>query len=57
METHDFEYNMVPLFGRKTGKIDISMSAAQELALVPTSRYYCDVTWSYHNVCAKFHKD
>ena len=57
METPYFEYNMVPFFGRKTGKIDISMSAAPELALVPTSRYYCDVIWSYHNVYAKFHKD
>ena len=24
------------------------MSAAPKLALVPASRYYCDVTWSYH---------
>ena len=54
MEDHDFENNKVPLFGRKTGKINTSMSAAQELALVPVSRYYVDVTWSYHNVCAKF---
>ena len=40
-------------FARKTGNINTSMSAAQKLALVPASRYYCDVTWSYHNVCAK----
>ena len=52
---HDFENNKVPLFGRKTGKINTSMSAALKLALVPASRYYCDVTRSYHNVCAKFH--
>ena len=57
MEAHDFENNKVPLFGRKTGKINTSISAAPELALVPASRYYCDVTWSYHNVCAKFHQD
>ena len=25
------------------------------VALVPASRYYCDVTWSYHNVYSKFH--
>ena len=45
----------VPLFTRKLGNINTSMSAAPELALVPASRYYCDVTWSYHNVYAKFH--
>ena len=55
METHDFKYNNVPLFAQKVGNINTSMSAARKLALVPASRYYCDVTWSYHNVCAKFH--
>ena len=55
MGVHDFENNKVPLFGRITGKINTSMSAAPKLALVPASRYYCDVTWSYHNVYAKFH--
>ena len=54
MGPHDFKYNNVPLFARKPGNINISMSAAPKLALVPASRYYCDVTWSYHNVCAKF---
>ena len=54
METHDFKYNNVPLFARKPGNINTSMSAAPKLALVPASRYYCDVTWSYHNVYAKF---
>ena len=51
MGTHDFENNKVPLFNRKTGKINTSMSAAPKL---PASRYSCDVNWSYHNVCAKF---
>ena len=46
MGTHDFKYNKVPLFDRKTGNINTSMSAAPKLALVPASRYYCDVTWS-----------
>ena len=55
METHDFKYNEVPLFARKVGNINTSMSAARKLALVPASRYYYDVTWSYHNACAKFH--
>ena len=54
MGAHDFENNNVPLFGPKTGKINTSMSAAPKLALVPASRFYCDVTWSYHNVYAKF---
>ena len=53
--SHDFKYNNVPLFARKPGNMNTSMSAAPKLALVPASRYYCDVTWSYHNVCAKFH--
>ena len=53
MGGHDVEYNKVPLFGRKTG--NNSMSAAPELALVPASRYYCDLSRSYHNVYAKFH--
>ena len=54
MGTDDFKYNNVPLFARKLGNINTSMSAAPKLALVPASRYYCDVTWSYHNACAKF---
>ena len=55
MGAHDFEINKVPLFARKTGKINTSESAAPKLALVPASLYYCDVNWSYQNVCAKFH--
>ena len=55
METHDFKYNKVPLFARKTGNINTSMFAAPKLALVPVSPYYCDVTWSYHNAFAKFY--
>ena len=47
---HDFKYNKVPLFARKTGNINTSMSAAPELALVPASRYNCDVTWAYHTM-------
>ena len=54
--SHDFKYTLkVRLFARKTGDINTSMSAAPKLALVPASHYYCDVTWSYHNVCDKFH--
>ena len=54
---HDFKYKKVSLFADKPGNTNTSMSAAPELALVPASRYYCDVTWSYHNVYAKFHQD
>ena len=51
---HDFKYNYVP-FLLKKGNINTSMFASPKLALVPVSRYNCDVTWSYHNVSAKFH--
>ena len=44
MGTHDFKYNNVPLFARKPGNINTSMFAAPKLALVPASRYNCDVT-------------
>ena len=57
MGTHDFKYNKVPFFARKPGNINTSMSAAAKLALLSASRCYCAVNWSYHNVCAKFHKD
>ena len=55
MGAHDFKYKNVPLFARKPGNINTSMSAAPELAFVPASHYYCDVILSYHNVYAKFH--
>ena len=44
MGTHDIKYNNVPLFARKPWNINTSMSAAPKLALLPASRYYCDVT-------------
>ena len=52
MGAHDFKLIKVPLF---SVNINVSLSAAPKLALVPASRYYCDVNWSNHNVCAKFH--
>ena len=55
MGTHDFNYNKLPHFARKTGNINTSMFGAPTLALVPGSRYNCDVNWSYHNVGAKFY--
>ena len=44
MGTHDFKYNKLHIFAWKTGNINTSMFAATILALVPASRYYCDVT-------------
>ena len=38
MGTHDYKYNKVHLFDRKTGNINTSMFAAPKLALVPASR-------------------
>ena len=55
MGAHDFKLNKVPLFALKSVNINVSLSATPELALVPASRYYCDVNLSYNNVCAKFH--
>ena len=57
MGAHDFKHNKMPLFALKSVNINVSLSAAPKLALVPESRYYCDVNLSRHNVCAKFHKD
>ena len=54
MGAHDLKQIKVPLFSRKSVNINVLLSAAPKLALVPTSRYYCDVNLSYHNVCAKF---
>ena len=54
MRAHNFKLIKVPLFSRKSVNINVSLFAAPKLALVPASRYYCDVNWSYHNVCAKF---
>ena len=55
MGAHDFKPIKVPLLSRKSVNISVSLSAAPKLALVPASRYYCDVNWLHHNVCAKFH--
>ena len=55
MGAHDFKLNKVHFFSRKSVNINVSLSGAPKLALVPASRYYSDVNWSYHNVSAKFH--
>ena len=51
----DFKLYNVPFFARKRVNINVLLSAAPKLALVPASRYYCDVNYSNHNVCAKYH--
>ena len=55
MGAHDFKLNKVPLFSKKTVNINVSLSVAPKLAIVPARCYYCDVNWSYLNVCTKFH--
>ena len=55
MGDHDFKLNKVHRYARKSVNINVSPSAAPKQALVPASRYHCDVNWSYHNVCARFH--
>ena len=57
MRDHDCKLNKVPFPALKSVNINVSRSAGPTLALVPASRYYCDVNRSYHNKCAKFHQD
>ena len=54
MGANDFKLNNGPLF-LKNSEYQCFTLCCSKLALVPASRYYCDVNWSYHNVCAKFH--
>ena len=44
MAVHDFKLYNVPFFARKPVNFNVSRSAAPILALVPASRYYCNVT-------------
>ena len=56
MGAHDFKLIKVSLFSKtKSVNINVLLSATPKLALMPASRYDCDVNESYHNVCAKFH--
>ena len=43
MGAHDFKHNKVPLFALKPVNINVSRSASPKQALVPASRYNCDV--------------
>ena len=55
MGAHVFKLNKVPLFTLKSVNINVSLSAAPKLALVPASCYMCDVMQSNLKGCAKFH--
>ena len=55
MEAHDFKLKKEPFPTQKKVNINVSRSAAPTLALLPASRYNCDVKQSNRNVCAKFH--
>ena len=45
MDANDFKLIKVPLFSLKSVNINVLLSAAPKLALVPASRYHCDVNW------------
>ena len=55
MGAHDFKLNKVPFSALKSVNINVTRSAAPKLALVPASRYNCNVKESNLNVCANFH--
>ena len=57
MGAHDFKLNKVPFPALKPVNIMVSRSAAPKQALLPASRYNCDVKESNLKVWAKFHKD
>ena len=45
MGAHDLKLNKPLLFDQKLANINVSRSAAPNLALVPESRYNCDVKY------------
>ena len=49
---HDFKLNKVPFSALKSVNINVSRYAAPKVALVPASRYNCDVKDSNFNICA-----
>ena len=57
MGAHDFKLKKKAFSYSKKVNINVSRSAAPELALVPASLYNCDVKLSNRNVCDKFHQD
>ena len=55
MGAHDFKLKKGAFSYSLKVNINVSRSAAPELALVPASQYNSDVKSSNRNVCAKFH--
>ena len=43
MGAHEFKHNDAPRFAQWPVYINVSMSPAPELALVPANRYDCDI--------------
>ena len=43
MGAHDFKLNKVPFFAQKPVNINVSRSAAPNIALVPANRYDYDI--------------
>ena len=50
MGVHDFKLNKVPLFFSKNSEYQCFALCCPTLAVVPASRYYCDVNWSTMSV-------
>ena len=55
MRAHNFKLYNVPVFAQKPVNFNVLRSATPKLALVPASRYNCDVKQSNRKVCARFH--
>ena len=43
MGAHEIKHNDVPHFAQRPVNINVSMSPAPELALMPANRYDCDI--------------
>ena len=54
---HVLKLNQGFSFARKHVNINVSRSAAPNLAFVPAKQHNCGVKTSYVNACTKFHKD
>ena len=55
MGSHALKHNKGLIFAQKRAIINVSRSAAPRLALVPASRYNCDLKCSCVFICAQFH--
>ena len=56
MGAHDLKLNKLPLLALKSVNINVSLSAAPKLALVPASNYYmCQVSLGLKEVQVRAH--